>query len=155
MKRLNIFIVILSIACLGGCNSKTQTENNLVIKEVEGEEEFDEFHRQFFSDSIFQLSRIVFPLEAADSNLIYGDQKVGDQENDKFLIKNNTLYLKKKGWSYLKAQVADNEFSVSFEKNGSVVWERIRSKESEWVITFKFSLIENRWMLTYFSNIWV
>jgi hypothetical protein len=155
MNRVNQFIGLLLLPFVVGCISKTQQKNSLSFQEVEDVEDFEEFHKKFFSDSIFQLSRIVFPLEAADSNLIYGDQKVEDQENDEFFIKNNKLYLKKKGWNYLKASVANNEFSVNFEKKGSIVWETVRSKESEWAITFEFSLVENRWMLTYFANVWV
>lgn len=155
MNRVNLFIGLLLLTFVVGCISKTQQTNSLSIQEVEDVEDFEEFHKKFFSDSIFQLSRIVFPLEAADSNLIYGDQKVEDQENDEFFIKNNKLYLKKKGWNYLKASVANEEFSVNFEKKGSIVWETVRSKESEWAITFEFSLVENRWMLTYFANVWV
>ena len=152
MNRLNLFIGILLSICLVACKTNAQQSKNVSIDEVE---DFEEFHVKFFSDSIFQLSRIISPLEAADSNLIYGDQKVEDQENDEFFIKNNKLYLKKEGWNYLKAHVGNNEFSVSFEKKGSIVWERVRSKESEWAITFKFYLVENRWMLIYFANVWV
>jgi hypothetical protein len=152
MNRLSLTIGILFLTSLVVCKSNVQPPNSVFVEDVE---DFEKFHRKFFSDSIFQLSRIIFPLEAADSNLIYGDQKVEDQENDEFFIKNNKLYLKKEGWNYLKTHVANNEFSVSFEKKGSIVWEKVRSKESEWAITFKFSLIENRWMLIYFANVWV
>lgn len=148
MKRVNIFIGILFIISIISCKSNIQPANGTSV------ENFEKFHNKFYYDSIFQLSRIMFPLPGADSDVIYGDEKVENQENDVFLVDNNKLYWKKKGWKYIKAPVKNNEFVITLEKEDSIMREQIRSKETELVITLEFSLVDNKWMLSYYSHEW-
>lgn len=140
-----IILGLLLGGLITGCQSNTKKTNV---------ENFREFHQKFYSDSVFQVSRIVFPLPGADSDVIYGDEVVENQENDKYLIDNNKLYWKRTGWKFIEAPAESSEFIISVEKVDSFMKEQISSKETDLVITLQFSLIDDKWMLTYYSHEW-
>jgi hypothetical protein len=148
MKPIKLIISLSALCLIFACKS-----NQGACKSDEIED-FAKFRVRFYSDSIFQISRILFPLPGADSDIIYGNEKVEDQENEKYLIKNNKLFWKKEGWKHIEAPVEDKEFAVTLEKEGSEMREQMRSRETDIGITLWFSLVGNKWMLSFFGTEW-
>ncbi|WP_194777805.1 hypothetical protein [Pararhodonellum marinum] len=148
MTKTTFLILFLFTVLHVSCKPSSEKSNIDLI------EDFDCFRNKFYSDSIFQLSRVLFPLPGADSDVIYGDAKVEDQENEVFLIENNQLFWKRNGWRFIETPLENIEFVITREYEGSIVREKIRSKETDLVITLRFSLIKDQWMLTYYSHEW-
>jgi hypothetical protein len=148
MKPIKLIISLSAFCLIFACKSNQKASRSDEI------EDFAKFRVMFYSDSIFQISRILFPLPGADSDIIYGDEKVEDQENEKYLIKKNKLFWKKEGWKHIEAPVEDKEFVVTFMKEGSKIREQMLSKETDLGITLWFSLVDNKWMLSYFATEW-
>jgi hypothetical protein len=148
MKQIRLIISLLALCFIISCRPNQGASKSDEI------EDFTKFHERFYSDSIFQISRILFPLPGADSDIIYGNEKVEDQENEKYLIRNNKLFWKKEGWEHIDALAEDKEFAVTLEKKGTEIREQMHSRETDLGITLWFSLIDNKWMLTYFGTEW-
>lgn len=148
MKTIKIILSVVALCFIFACKSNQGASKNADI------EDFAKFRIKFYSDSIFQVSRIIFPLPGADSDIIYGDEKVEDQENENYLIENNKLFWKKKSWKFIETPVENKEFAVTIEKVDSVMREQIRSRETDLVITLEFSVVDNKWMLSYYSHEW-
>jgi hypothetical protein len=151
-------LILIAILILNGCSQKEIRDRNIKktsSKVILEEEKFDDFYNRFYSDSTFQISRIVFPLPGDWSNIIYGDEVVEDQLNDTFLMKNNKLFWQKKGWRFLGTiHSNDKVLFKTFKKDGAVIREEIQSKKEGWVITNEFSLIDKKWMLIYHGDVW-
>lgn len=152
--------ILIALLILNGCSQKGEKTRTVEIGKVSfrdlvKEEKFDDFYNRFYSDSTFQISRIVFPLPGEWSNIIYGDEVVEDQSNDTFLVKNNKLFWQKKGWRFLGTiHSNDKVLFKTFKKDGAVIREEIQSKKERWVITNEFSLIDKKWMLIYHGDVW-
>ncbi len=156
-KLLILFVMLMFNGCIhkGNSDNKSRSIKKVPPKVILEKEKFNDFYNRFYSDSNFQISRILFPLPGANSDVIYGDAVVKDQVNDTFLIKNNKYYWQKKGWIPLKTLHGHNkEFIKTIEKDNDIIREQIRSRDTDWVITNEFSLIGTKWMLTYHSNEW-
>lgn len=70
MKFAKQIIVILVVFAFVSCkqdnekpNLNSQIENKVVKSKTELAENFEEFNKKFHSDSIFQISRVDFPIE--------------------------------------------------------------------------------------------
>lgn len=86
-KLLILFVMLIFNGCIhkeNGDNisrSIKKEPHKVILKK----EKFDEFYKRFYSDSNFQISRILFPLPGANSDVIYGDAVVEDRSNTKIL----------------------------------------------------------------------
>jgi hypothetical protein len=109
-----------------------------------GKEDFRKFCGAFFSDTLFQMERIVFPLCTIqiDSDLVTIDTIVAAKSSWRF--RNFGFWGRPAAWSY-HAQVYDN-FSQTLRDTGErvVAFEGI---ENGIQITLFFRLINNRWFL--------
>ena len=158
--KITLFFLSFILIILNGCGPK-KLNNNVISddksssKTLVKDENFASFYDKFYSDSIFQISRIVFPLPCADSEIIYGDAVVADQENESYFIKNNKIFYKKNGWKFLTHPYEkDTAYVKTIEKIGSNMREHLRDKESgSSAITCEFALIEKKWMLVFFGNV--
>ncbi len=141
------------------CKSNKQPSNSTssidTSKNISSVEVFEQFNKKFFTDSVFQLSRTIFPLPGAWSAVIYGDAKVDNQETDKYLVKNNNFFWKKKGWRYIThTKDTTGKYYFTFERKDSIMREQILTKETDDVITYIFKLVDKKWFLTYFGVEW-
>lgn len=64
MKKNILFLFILFCSFFASCNQTTKEDRNNQLKDtIVDSEVFDAFNIRFHSDSIFQYSRINFPIE--------------------------------------------------------------------------------------------
>jgi hypothetical protein len=76
-------------------NSNFNKENKLTFTERESKvsvEKFDDFLIHFFCDSIFQISRIDFPLRGMSTEFVFNEEEVRDSVGNSFLIKDRKFY---------------------------------------------------------------
>lgn len=102
-----------------------------------GREDFLIFHQKFFSDSLFQLKRIEFPMLGSNPN--------GSAER---------FYWDVDNWKYIKApEPNDSDIeTVPFYDMEDVMRERIII-QNRFMIENLFSLIDNKWYMTQYSGI--
>lgn len=140
MKKL---IYCYSLFCLSllNCSEKDNTQNResnspkeTVVAGSLVNEGFDEFYKKFLEDSVFQISRIQFPL---------GGEKI---TNDK------TSEWSRDNWITMKASVFEidtTEFKVEIEKSDSLNTFKVFIPNSGFELIMKFKLIDTRWYLVY------
>jgi hypothetical protein len=147
MKRT--LLIMMLIAITTACSlKKNEIPKEFFIREDEVES-FDIFCESFYSDSPFQMSRIIFPLSSSN---------IDSSSND--LNESIASAFSKENWTILKNNVFRDKDSI-IDVDGRVYKKRI-SKTKESVIeslyiedsgcftTLKFDLIKGKWYLTDF-----
>jgi hypothetical protein len=164
MKTPHLILIIITtisiVLVTDGCNQKKIEKNkNIFINEVhsnivDGKETFDKFYQKFYSDSAFQISRVVFPLRIYNTNYIDGFEDVKNQENDTFFIKNNEMFLKKSGWIFIDSLTAVSNFEKTFEKQNFLIIESLNSKNEDIFYSREYQYIDGKWKLVsyYFAS---
>ncbi len=106
---------------------------------------FSDFLFKFYGDSIFQFSRIKFPLRQTTSNG-YSYDYIDSGRYENFVELNKTdIKHRFKGFFEL-----GNKYEISEMSTGDgLVDEQIILKGSEYYELRRFELIENKWMLTW------
>jgi len=128
-NQVKAFLKMLLILCLTfACHSQRRTIA------IEVNENFDEFYSKFHTDSLFQIQRIIFPLEGGRYD--YNTEETWTPEN--WCIKKVSVY-----------QVDSTEFSVEFNKNDTLVFERIYLPNSGFDFQCRYRLISGKWYLVY------
>lgn len=163
MKKFIYFIIsTLCMLIIISCNYKTTSvENKNKSYSVQTNEEFNSFLHEFYSDSIFQLNRIIFPLESdkeTNEEYLNALKDSGKVES----IKNNYISHTKNNWETLSdtqfkndsiATIDGIKYKRRFYKTNNLVEENILYAEDELVmIVLKFKLINNKWYLFYFKD---
>ena len=127
------FILPLIVLIVFSCKNTGQT------KATVESESFDVFNQRFHTDSLFQLSRVKFPIE--------GQQIDAFDERD--WTPNN--------WIMLKVPVAENvdttEYKHSLKKTAASVEEAYWVEESGFHVERQFKLIDGKWYLTYYNDV--
>ena len=143
---LSVFaIVFIFLSCNRGkketnLNSKV-TITDSISKPVKKElpENFDEFNKKFHSDSLFQVSRVDFPIEG---------QHVSGFEQYNWTRKN---------WQFQAIPVAEKteieEYQHSLVKTDTLVTEKFWIPDSGFEVERQFKLIHNKWFLIYYNDI--
>lgn len=156
----NLVIVFVSIVLLAtNCVSpKNEKRNNRIIEVNKIDENFDEFIKLFYSDSLFQLNRIIFPLE----NDIKIEKEYADalKDSDNIKITDEDSYVpnNKSNWVILNDVHFKNNDSIAtidgitykrrFYKTNNFVEENILHVDDEFVmVKLKFKLINDKWYL--------
>ena len=126
-----IFGLILVLSILLGLFIKSISSNH--------SENFEEFNCQFHSDSIFQLSRINFPIEG---KLIEGFEK-----------QNWTS----KNWELMKIPVSEKSslpnHKHSVRKTDGILIEKFWIDNSDFLVERRFKKIDGKWFLIYYNDI--
>jgi hypothetical protein len=130
MKRrliqINYSAVIVSILLMASsCTSK------VIFNKIEN---FDTFYNRFHNDTIFQLSRVNFPLEGF----------MVDHDGEKNWDKSN--------WSYLKIKVYDvdtDQFKVYYKKTSNQFIQKSWIENSGFLSEYRFKPINGKWYLVY------
>ncbi|POY38078.1 hypothetical protein C3L50_12445 [Flavobacterium alvei] len=131
-KKLQvIFGLVIVVSILLGLFIKSISSNH--------SENFEDFNRKFHSDSIFQLSRINFPIEG---KLIEGFEK-----------QNWTS----KNWELMKIPVSEKsllpKYKHSVRKTDEVVVEKFWIDNSDFLVERKFKEIDGKWFLIYYNDV--
>jgi len=125
---LILFFILISFTNCKQANKKTSIQE-LSKTSIEN---FDEFYDKFHKDSLFQISRLKFPLKGGPD---------GDN-NEKWT---------KKNWSMLKTKIYDvdkSQYKVSYKRDKKSFTEKIWIEDSGFEFECKFELIGNQWFLT-------
>jgi hypothetical protein len=131
MKIASFFLFLISLSFLA-CNSA----NKALPLDENGREDFQAFHAKFYSDSLFQIRRIEFPLLGNDPD---GNIK--------------PFYWELDNWKFKKAVNAESDkikVLPIFDME-DVMRERIIIQDA-FMIENLFSLIDNKWYLTRYSG---
>jgi len=124
-----LFIIVVCFSCA----MPKETQNRDIGTEMQQAEDFDEFYRKFHSDSIFQMSRIQFPLK--------GSNRDGFDESK----------WKKSTWEMHKVGVQEVDttiFKIEIKKTDSLYTERIYVDQAGFDMTRTFELLDSKWYLT-------
>ena len=130
-KNKHILTLIIPFLFMFGC----QSESSPIEKDQMGNELFGAFYEHFYTDSIFQLSRIEFPI-------LRNQRSMG----------NDSPYWEMENWQYLKKVNLDDEKIERFlyDLDGLVEENIIISKKFR--IKNTYSLIDQQWFLTSYSG---
>jgi len=156
MNTAKIVFITISILFFCSCHNRSVRENNQSQIVKEKVEEFDTFIIKFYSDSIFQVNRIIFPLE--------NDLKIKKEYEDALrdsnhveIEKNEYTFSNKTNWRFLNnnAFIKDSigiiggiKYKRRLYKTDGYVQDIIMYADDESVIIIlKFKLIKGKWYL--------
>jgi hypothetical protein len=97
-------------------------------------EDFDQFYNKFHSDSLFQISRIKFPL---------GGMSLEGYESTPWT---------KGNWLMMKTRIQDidtTQYEISYKKTDKQFNQKVWIKDSGFSSEYKFELIDKKWYLVY------
>jgi len=112
-------------------------------------ENFDQFYKAFFTDSLFQMSRINFPLLGPHTKNV--GSTFGDSISSEW---------KEEEWTMIKKlfpnqdsiiQIGQNVYKRRINKTDSIVEERIFIENSGFEELQKFVIKDGKWYLSYYS----
>ncbi|MBO9583842.1 MAG: hypothetical protein J7574_06755 [Flavobacterium sp.] len=148
MKISNILTVFAVAFIFTSCNKVKVESQNLnavrndsIAKPIKKElpENFDEFNIKFHSDSLFQVSRVDFPIE--------GKHIAGFEQYN----------WTRKNWQFQAVPVAEKseieEYQHSLVKTDTLITERFWIPNSGFEVERQFKLIHNKWFLIYYNDI--
>jgi len=111
------------------------------------EEKFDEFHKLFYSDSVFQMSRVIFPLA---SDVIDSSTNVVEEPTTPVLTKQNWVMMRND--YFIKndsiASIDGRIYKRKIERINSQIIETVYIENSGFRETLTFSLKNSKWYLT-------
>jgi ligand-binding SRPBCC domain-containing protein len=152
-------VIILTTSC----NFKTNTTNNRAnICDTLSSEEFDVFLHRFYSDSIFQINRIVFPLTSQTETEI--ERRIDKEKALNYYKADTTKFtpLNKNNWKTLNDYAFKNDsvavidgikYKRRFSKTDKFVVENILYADPERImIVSKFQLINKKWYMIDFQD---
>ncbi len=125
-----IMALLFLIVNLTFCK-KESIKKEIEVKEVIKEEKFENFKKQFFADSIFQKSRIKFPVKNILNDVDYG-QKIEE--------------IKISDWSFLN--IYKPEYIINFEHKQKTVSLIIQINDTGIYVIYRFNKIDGMWYLT-------
>ena len=123
MKYSLFFLVFIAFSC---GNSEIKTEN------------FKKFNAKFHSDSLFQISRINFPIDG--KHIMGFSKEIWTKEN----------------WQILKKPIGgkvSKEFVQKTEITDSIVIEKIEIPNSGFHTEVRFKRIKYKWYLVYYNDV--
>ena len=142
-----VLFVLTSVlsSCVHSSDSKYQNDqqNSKKLptdKTKSKEEAFSDFYQRFYTDSLFQYSRIKFPLPGINTD----DQDIGG---------NKPYNWQKDRWQ-LNYMPDKKAFNCKTTKSGNLIIEKITSHDDPGLIVeSRFKEINGKWFLIYFANV--
>lgn len=145
---LSVFIFIFTFLSCNKVKEETNLSSESAVSEVDSvaetvkkelPENFDEFNKKFHSDSLFQVSRVDFPIEG---------KHVSGFEQYNWTRKN---------WQFHAIPVAEKseigEYQHTLVKTDTLITERFWIPDSGFEVERQFKLIKNKWFLIYYNDI--
>ena len=133
------FWKILVFGCsLYGCQSKDESNVGVSKKDGNGSERFEEFYQRFHNDSLYQISRIQFPLPGINS--------------DEMSVEDSVYFWKKEGW-LMHHPVDTTLFHRKATMLEGVVEEEITSDDPGVYLKRTFRVIGGKWYLVLFEDV--
>lgn len=144
MKCKFIIFFIVTVAFISCKKNEIDKEpvSKVSIKKsqtTEKPENFEDFNKKFHSDSLFQVSRVDFPIE--------GKHISGFEQHE----------WTRKNWQFHAIPVAETteigEYEHSLVKTDSLVTEKFWIPDSGFEVERQFKLINNKWFLIFYNDI--
>jgi len=132
-------IIVIIIAIFNSCNNSHQ-ENSIPNAKRDSTEVFEKFYNKFHDDSLFQISRILFPLPGYNIDSDYNP-------NEKIINFN----WNKNDWVMHK-KILDEKFKNELKKYNDSMIERLYIENSGVEIIRKFYLYNNKWYLGFYGS---
>jgi len=150
MIKIRNITLVFALVILSGCNTLQS------LTKSTHSENFEEFSIKFYTDSLFQLSRINFPLKGLYNIEVPETPKnpIGDsiitswKKNDWNLLKND--YFKN---NESKVVIENNTYLRKIKKSSKTVIIKTYIENSGFSVTEKFALKKDKWYLIYFSSL--
>jgi len=150
MKKLSfINITLFVMFILISCTNKSKTNgvsaaNNAVKLLKPNIEDFDTFYYEFYSDTVFQKSRVLFPLPIYDTSQDIGLDSELKTPKDTNLIMNSE-------WQAMVNITENDTLKRKFIKSDTLIKEIEYKPYTEFETICTFKLINNKWYLTFFT----
>jgi hypothetical protein len=155
-------VIFTGLAFLNICCSNNKQDSNHSIQEkslkenirvdtsTTSNEKFDQFYLRFHTDSLFQISRILFPLvgfntDKSNENPEYDSVWVVDKEKVNY-------YWQRKNWTMNKLLADSSKFKFERKISDTIISESIYIPDSDFRIYRKFKLMHHKWYLVYYSE---
>ena len=138
MKKNQICSILFLISLFMSCQTRDTPEGGSNEKKVKERERFDVFYKEFHKDSLFQISRIKFPLPGINTD----DMEVED----------TTYFWKKEEWS-MHHMVDTTLFFKKTSISDSIVEEEITSEDPGVYIKRKFQYTQGKWYLVLYEDV--
>jgi len=151
------FTLLLSLGCnlKGNINDDSHNSTDTLTCE-----DFDSFYKKFNSDSVFQMSRIIFPFESEKESEREYAEALEDTSIE--VTTANSSPDEKENWIMLRDTLSKNDSIISaggvkykrrFYKTPILIEENILYADPEQLmIIIKFKLINNKWYLIDFQD---
>ena len=122
MKNIKYLFFLISILLIGCKNTPKQLDD------------FAEFRQKFYSDTLFQVNHIIFPLRGND----FDKMEFGD-----------TVYIwqGKEDWRFIGDLNKHNDVITDVTRNDSIVTELSHLDYGAWLLLVRFKKINNDWFL--------
>jgi|GEM_PF-968132 len=156
MKREYLILAIFALFALNSCNQKSKINAYpLSVDSKAKGESFNEFCKLFYSDSLFQLSRINFPLSGIHN--IEVEESPSNESGD------STIYKwEKENWVILKKNSFQGNDSVKnidgeiykrkTQKTDIFICDSVYIEDSGFGVVKKFALKNGKWYLINYSE---
>jgi hypothetical protein len=135
IKNLFIFfIVFTTFSIFTNCEKNNSFKSKSVIHQNDVVEDFDIFYEKFHNDSLFQMSRIKFPLKGVK---VDSDGK---------------LEWSKSNWATLKTKIFDidtTQYKIEYKKTKHSFYQKFWIENSGFWSEYKFDVIDKKWFLVY------
>lgn len=157
MKKKRLILILFAMFALNSCNQKNKI-NAPIANSIVKSESFEEFSKLFYSDSLFQLNRIIFPLENDKKMEQEYANALKDSDNIEIHKKNSYYSYNKNNWVFLNNAYFKNNDSIAiiegvkykrkFHKTNKFVEENILYADDGFVmVILKFKSINGKWYL--------
>lgn len=137
MKKYVLLIscILLGLwSCRSGQTDKSLVEKTSEIEVVELPKGFDSFYKKFHADTVFQVSRIVFPLDNNTTDLEVGAKWT--EEN----------------WrAHRPFDDHGGTFRRSFQPIGTMVVEKIAEANGLFYMERRYAVLSDEWHLIYYE----
>ena len=146
---MNTRIIIVALACcaIAACKPTAKTAKvgekpaakteKVAAKKPAAVENFDSFYDRFHTDSLFQISRVKFPIEG-------------------FCVSSDTIAKwSTKNWLMIRTRIYDvdkTQYKVSYNKTDKTCTERVWIENAGLVTECRFELIGGKWWLVYLQD---
>jgi len=136
MKKIKMCIMLFSMIVFVCCRSGSPEGNSSTV--VAGGETFNSFYKAFHQDSLFQISRIQFPLPGINS--------------DDMTVNDSIYFWKKEDWLF-QHMVDTTLFIRKLSITDGTAEEDITSKEPGVLIKRRFKNDRGKWYLVLYEDV--
>jgi len=126
-------VFFLTTAILTNCHSTKESSKSYASKK-NSSEDFDKFYERFHKDTVFQVSRLKFPLGGMS---IKGFEKIPWTRDNLPLLKTK-IY-----------DVDTTQYKVTYNKTEKAFTQKVWMENSEFSSEYRFELIDKKWYLVY------